>query len=73
MRTLCVLLGIFLWRNAYQVTYFRVSLKRNDPSDAAKKRQFRNARQKISALWKRCSAELSASPDIQTRNIHRAI
>ena len=37
---LCILWEIFLWRNAYQVTYFHVSLKRNDPSDAAKNDNF---------------------------------
>lgn len=70
---LCISFETFLRRNACQVTYFRVSLKRNDPSDAGEKRQFRNARQKISALWKRAAPlEPSASSDISRQEIYAA-
>lgn len=61
---LCVLLEIFLRCNAYQVTYFRVSLKRNDPSDAAKNDNFvtrvrKYPRCENAALWNLLPALIS--------------
>lgn len=56
-----------------QVTYFRVSLKRNDPSDAAKNDDFVTRVRKYPHCENAALRKPSASSDIQTRNIRRAI